>query len=179
MNARRKVGLGELKLPLTGRHFFTVVGGPYREKPNTYVGVKMAKEIKAEAQVSIPTDDFSTPPLKVLDAGLEQAVTLLLAGEPLYVGCMGGRGRTGLFLAILAKVLDVKGPVEYVRKEYYGHAVETDEQYAFVTEYEAPAAVTKMIRKARRQAQWYFWSKPFWANQLTREPAGLPTKVIF
>jgi len=165
---------------LTGRHYFTVVGGPYKERPNTYVGVKLAEEINRPCDVNIPTVDFDVPPKAVLDAGLAQAVTLLLAGEPLYVGCMGGKGRTGLFMAVLAKVLGVVNPVEYVRAEYYAHAVETKSQYAYVTEYEAPAAVTKAIRKARLTATWAFWSKRFWTSgKLTREPAGLPTKVIF
>ena len=167
-------------MSLTGRHYFTVVGGPYMDRPNTYVGVKMAEEVNRPCDVDIPTRDYDVPPMDKLDAGLEQAVVYLLAGEPLYVGCMGGKGRTGLFLAVLAKVLGVVNPVEYVRAEYYSHAVETEPQYKYVTEYEAPASVTKAIRRARLMATWGFWTKRFWTSgKLTREPAGLPTKVIF
>lgn len=41
-------------------------------------------------------------------------------------------GRTGLFLAILAKAVGFNDPVAYVRKHYYNHAVETAEQAKYV-----------------------------------------------
>lgn len=164
------MALGQLRIPLDRRHYFLVTGGPYFDRPDTMIGVKMAAEINRPADVSIPTRDFSTPDLADLDTGLVQAATALVNGDPLYVGCMGGKGRTGLFLAVLCKALGVKKPVEYVRKHYYAHAVETSEQYAFVTTYRVPVAVTALVQAARRQAQWYFWTKQFWFRNLTRKP---------
>ena len=45
---------------------------------------------------------------------------------------MGGIGRTGLFLAALAKLSGEKDPVAYVRKHYMPHAVETQQQQDFI-----------------------------------------------
>ena len=56
--------------------------------------------------------DFQVPDRLKLYRGLNKALDLMLAGEPLYVGCMGGKGRTGLFLAVLVKAFGVKKPVE-------------------------------------------------------------------
>ena len=42
---------------------------------------------------------------------------------------MGGWGRTGLFLALLAKVCGVENPVTYVRENYSPRAVETTDQH--------------------------------------------------
>ncbi len=133
--------LGQLELPLIGRKKYTVTGGPYLQKPSHMVGVKLAREIRAHYDVSIPVTDFSVPSKKDLDAGLERIVDLLANGQPLYVGCMGGRGRTGLVLSVLAKAFGVKHPVEYVRDTYSHHAVETEEQYEFVESYKIPAKI--------------------------------------
>lgn len=144
--------LGNVKLFIRGEKFYTVYGGPYRKKPIMMKGVKMAAEIVADCDVDIPTRDYQVPDKKKLEDGLRKAVDLILKGEPLYVGCMGGMGRTGLFLAILAKAFRVKSPVPYIRKKYYFHAVETPEQYSFVTKFKIPADVKKKIRFAK------YWS---------------------
>lgn len=169
-DVRVRVGLGELKLPLTKRHYFTVVGGPYYDRPDNMVGVKMAAEINSRCDVNIPTRDFQTPELETLRRGLTEAVERVLQGDPLYVGCMGGKGRTGLFLAVLAKAMGVKNPVEFVREHYYPHAVETAQQYQFVQTFPIPEDVREQVRRARLHAQWYFWTKDFWFKSLTRKP---------
>jgi hypothetical protein len=170
-----KIGLGDLKVPLTKRHYFTVTGGPYYDRPTSMVGVKMAQEIHLPCDVDIPTRDFSVPTPATLAYGLAEAVEQMLRGEPLYVGCMGGRGRTGLFLAVLAKAMGVKQPVEFVRKHYYPHAVETADQYRFVQEFEIPLDVKAAVKQARLNAQWYFWTKKFWFANLTRKPGRAHT----
>ena len=149
---RESVGNGSLRLPLAyGRHF-QVWGGPFPECPPDMVGVKMAKEIRKPCSIDIPTPDFSVPSKEILDAGLAETVDAILKRRPVYVGCMAGRGRTGLFLAILAKTFGIENPVEYVRQHYFPHAVETDGQYKFVTSYQPPEAVAKQIKSAR------FWA---------------------
>jgi hypothetical protein len=153
----QKIGLGLLKLPVNHWQYFTVYGGPYLDIPEGFQGVKLAKEIKTPCHVSIPIKDFSIPATSALDAGLYKAVGLLLQGEPVYAGCMGGRGRTGLFLAILAKAFGVASPVEYVREHYSNHAVETTEQYDFVMNYEVPAGVARQIQQVRRWSWLRFW----------------------
>ena len=53
------------------------------------------------------------------------------------VGCLGGQGRTGLFLALLAKVWGIADPVKYVRRVYLRRAVETRDQEEWVADFEA------------------------------------------
>lgn len=144
-------GNGHMVLPLRGKKFYVVYGGPYRSRPTNTdtIGVKMAAEIDRPVDVDIPTVDFSTPPKHLLDAGLIKAVKYMVKGEVLYVGCMAGQGRTGLFLAILAKAFGIKNPVEYVRGHYYAHAVETPEQYNFISNYEIPQEVVRELRWAK------------------------------
>jgi len=161
---------GTLQIPLTGRQHFVVTGGPFRECPDTMWGVKMAAEIEKPCAVDIPTRDFHVPDRLLLYRGLEKAVDLVLAGDPIYVGCMGGIGRTGLFLAILAKAFGVKQPVKFVRAGYYAHAVETPEQQTYVKAFKVNPRVRAKIKQARRQARWYFWTPVFWKSNLTRLP---------
>lgn len=152
--------LGQLQIPLNKRQFFVVTGGPFMECPKSMKGVKMAKEIKQECAVDIPTQDFQVPDRKLLYRGLAKALDMMLAGEPLYVGCMGGKGRTGLFLAVLAKSMGVKKPVEFVREKYYSHAVETKEQYDFVKKFTITPSLRKKVKQARKWA-WLTYGLPF------------------
>jgi hypothetical protein len=152
--------LGTLDLPLREGRAFTVIGGPFTDHASRYptcVGVKMAKEIDRRCDISIPTRDFNVPSLDDLNKGLEAAVNNILAGKPVYIGCMAGRGRTGLFMAILAKAFGIKNPVEYVRANYFAHAVETDGQYQFVMGYPIPEAVQRDIKWARVKSYIFFW----------------------
>jgi hypothetical protein len=166
-------GLGQLKIQVNKRQFFVVTGGPFRECPPSMKGVKMAKEIAAVCAVDIPTQDFQTPDRRTLYRGLSKAIDLLLAGEPLYVGCMGGKGRTGLFLAVLVKAFGVKKPVEYVRANYYAHAVETPEQYKFVKQFTITPPIKRKVKLLRR----WSWLK-FWKTNLTRLPMEAPKDKV-
>jgi protein-tyrosine phosphatase len=48
-----------------------------------------------------------------------------------HVGCRAGIGRTGLFLACLARAAGVEGdPIAHVRAQYDPHAAETAAQEA-------------------------------------------------
>lgn len=90
-----------------------IYAGSYKIKPKECMGVKMAEEINAICNINIPVKDFSVPP----DTGLvmRSAVRVLngifLDEEAWYVGCMGGVGRTGLFLSVLTKLLVAKEQV--------------------------------------------------------------------
>lgn len=152
---------GTLPLPMPWGSRFEVTGGRSHGRPEDMFFVKMAGEIAVPCDVDIPTRDFDTPPLRLLNMGLAAAVTAILRERPVYVGCMGGIGRTGLFLAILAKAWGVEDPVAYVREHYLGHAVETKQQQQFVAEYEVPVGVTAAIKTARL---WH-WVQPWKAGR--------------
>lgn len=128
------------------KKFLQVHGGPYRQRPEGHFGVKMAAEIKAPCDVSIPTEDYSVPDVKALSDGLTQTLKFMAQNRkaPVYVGCMGGIGRTGLFMAVMAKAFGVDAPVPYVRQFYYGHAVETQEQREFVEAFQITPAQRRL-----------------------------------
>lgn len=149
---------GTIKLPLVFGKFFVVAGGPYRQVPDNMVGVKMAVEISHPHQISIPTRDFDVPRVEDVDKGLVEAVNAILNGDPVYVGCMGGIGRTGLFLAILAKAFGVLDPVPYTRDQYNHHAVETKQQMQYVQDYPIPLDVQFSIGLAKFFKVWTFRS---------------------
>lgn len=56
--------------------------------------------------------------------------------EPIFFGCAGGIGRTGLFLACIAKALNIKNPINYVREYYNSMAIETTKQEDFINKFE-------------------------------------------
>lgn len=128
--------------------FGTVVlhAGPYRNIPRGFAGIKLAEEISKECAVHLPIRDFSVPEYSAqVENALIATIALGRAGSPLYAGCMGGMGRTGLFLALLQKVAQRSSwtlwqrlterptdPVVWVRKHYHPNACETREQVAYV-----------------------------------------------
>lgn len=155
--------LGSISLPATFGRYFEVYGGPYRAKPAEYVGVKLALEIDADCTVNLPIRDFCTPNPQMAQTALVKIVQLIAQGHPVYLGCMGGKGRTGLMLALLAKAWGISDPIEYVRTFYYAHAVETKEQERFVMQ----LPITPDIRRAVRWAKIRTLLKPL-SKRLTR-----------
>ncbi len=121
-----------------------VYGGPYRHIPAGLCGVKMAEEIQAGCDVDVPTKDFNVPQVDRFKIGLVHAILLLRKHGEIYVGCMGGVGRTGLFMSALAKIMEMHQPlpssgdgniasyVQYVRDHYNHHAVETSKQMQYL-----------------------------------------------
>jgi hypothetical protein len=120
-----------------------VTGGPYLHRLPGYAGVKLAAEIDAECAINLPTEDFSVPDVEQCERALAAAIALAAAGSPIYVGCMGGIGRTGLFLALLAKISlrsmkpwyslsSHQDPVAFIRNTFKPHAVETKQQQEYV-----------------------------------------------
>lgn len=136
-----------MRLPL-GRSMVFIQGGPYRDRPVEVAGVKMAVEIDLPCDVDIPTRDFNVPEHRHLTWGLAKAMWLLRTKGHIYVGCMGGVGRTGLFMAVLTRVLQGKTgteAVEEVRRQYRPHAVETQEQNDYVSDF--PVAGLQALRR--------------------------------
>ena len=145
-NAVQSIGrIVEIPMPFGT---IAVQGGPYRAKPRGWPGIKLAKEIRSAYAVSLPVADYSVPDSDMpVEKALLATITLAAAGSPIYVGCMGGIGRTGLFLALLRKVSarstrkfwswqSHEDPVAWVRKNYHAHACETEEQVKYVHEFD-------------------------------------------
>lgn len=135
------VTMGSISARIFGGTFRAYHAGERR-----LVSVKMAEEINRECDISIPTQDFSVPSTQDMQEGVRSAIKAMSQGNDIYVGCMGGIGRTGLFMGVMAKVAaDYAGekidPVKYVRRNYYAHAIETAEQQEFVRTFDTTEAV--------------------------------------
>lgn len=143
-------------LPMLGGEY-CAAGGPYLSKPVGFRGVKLASEIPAESDLELGCEDFSTPdPAETISVARE-ALRLLANGESVYCGCMGGIGRTGTFLAVLAKACGIRKPVDYIRNTYYAYAVETPAQEEFI------AGLN--VRSLRWSLRWWRlcrWLDPGW-----------------
>jgi hypothetical protein len=132
------IGNGSIMLSLRGGKFLRVYGGPYPKKPSRMRGVKMAQEINLPCDVSVPTADFGVPSREDLLKGLNAVLGFLRDRDEVYVGCMGGIGRTGTFLALLLKLWGSERPVAHLRSIYLNHAVETRKQEELVEAFTFP-----------------------------------------
>lgn len=132
-----------------GTKIYRIYGGPYKQKPECIRGVNMALEIDAKCTVDIPTADFNVPNNLLMEHALYKALILLKTEGAIYAGCLGGIGRTGLFMVLMAKVsIGMAGhsdgvdlPVKFVREHYNSHAVETQEQLSYVRGFDVSTVV--------------------------------------
>lgn len=123
-----------------------ISAGPYRSKPKTQPGIKLAGEFDLPCIVDCPIKDFGVPNPKLIESSLLSTIVLMKGGIVPYVGCWGGKGRTGLFLALLLKVAHkattrwwqpkASDYVAGIRNLYSKEAVETQEQEAFVRDFD-------------------------------------------
>jgi protein-tyrosine phosphatase len=90
--------------------------------------------------IHIPLPDFGIPDdLESWQAGLDAAVAAARRGKNIAVHCLAGVGRTGIFMACLAKeVLGLEGleAIEWVRESLRG-AMENWRQEEFVIGYQS------------------------------------------
>lgn len=90
--------------------------------------------------IQYPIADFDTPKdQNLLENTLQQVIQKANNGEHVAVHCFAGRGRTGLFLALLTRrIMGVDGEtaISYLRK--YFPAVETSDQEKLVKNYQPP-----------------------------------------
>jgi hypothetical protein len=140
-----------------------VFGGPFKEYvpgQRRVYSVKMALECPVASDITVPTEDFGVPTQAMMAHGVQGALEAIFTGNDIYVGCGWGIGRTGTFMACLAKVMldyglevdwfnaelsvpdaldkyETKVPaVAYVRKHYLKGAVETKAQEKFIADFD-------------------------------------------
>lgn len=133
---------GSMPLPF-GCSKRRVYAGPYLAKPAQTFGVKVAAEIDSPSDLWVPIRDFGVPRSDMYDQVLFSllfSLEKIARGRQVYVGCRGGIGRTGMYLALLAKFMGIYDPVGYVRHYYLKGAVETVEQESYVARFKLPAS---------------------------------------
>lgn len=125
---------GTLPLMVAGRAV-TITGGPFDAIPDGAFGVCLEMQARKAwlADVKLPTADFGVPEPAALRQAVGEVLRQLQAEpeRPVHIGCRAGIGRTGLFMACLAKAAGVEGDaLVYVRTHYLSHAAETPAQEA-------------------------------------------------
>lgn len=95
---------GQIKMMLNGEEVI-IMGGPYLEKPVEIAGVKLAKELNEDCDIDLPIADFSIPDELQTRIALSKSMQILNREKVIYIGCMGGIGRTGLFMALLVNYI--------------------------------------------------------------------------
>jgi len=115
--------------------------GPTKDLPPGYMLIRCAEEIPvAEEYIAydLGVRDFATFEEENLDAALPGIIEDLEVGRPLYVGCMGGTGRTGTLLALLVAqhpAFTGGRAIDYIRQVYKPGAIETKDQEKQVRTY--------------------------------------------
>jgi len=132
-HGRLSINLGWL---FANRHV-AITGGPYDQYTPTNgsfgVCVRAERIPQDKVDVVLPIQDFQVPADGAAVAvAIKGALEAALTGKDVYVGCMGGYGRTGLFLALIAKAAGVSRPIAFVRRNYCSHAVETRDQANYI-----------------------------------------------
>jgi protein-tyrosine phosphatase len=125
---------GSMTLEVAGKPV-TITGGPFDSIPEGAYGVclEVASAKAGQADVLLPTADFGLPEPEALRAAVAKVLAQMEAepGRPVHVGCKGGVGRTGVFMAALAKAAGVEGDaLDHVRRHYLANAAETPAQEA-------------------------------------------------
>lgn len=98
---------GKIELELNGSKV-TVLGGPYRDREPGIRGVKLAAEITAPYDVKLDIEDFGVPEVPKTIRALAETIEILDDYGVVYIGCAGGIGRTGMFMALLALVVSIQ-----------------------------------------------------------------------
>lgn len=142
MTAKIRYRVKTVPLPLPDGSMGFVAAGPTRDCPDDYYLIRCAAEIAFpgdQVAYDFATEDFTPIPGGKIEANLPALINELYdPHRPLYVGCMGGTGRTGTLLALIVAqnpAFSASAAVQWVRDHYKTGAVETQEQFKQIETY--------------------------------------------
>lgn len=120
-------------------------GGSFFHAPdeNKFFTINLMKEHPLPCSKYIPITDFSQP--LTPNEFVEAFEDILGQEKDVYVGCFGGRGRTGLFMSCFLKYIGEQSPLRRVREEYHPHAVETEGQWLFLCDFPKRSDVSSTL----------------------------------
>lgn len=131
--------------------YFEIHGGPIANAPGNAFRVRLAPEVPAPAEVTVAVPDFGVPsdPDAWRAAALKLIRVALKGKRPVYTGCRGGIGRTGMMIATIAKIMGEPHPVRWTRIHFRREAVETTSQEQWVAGLDVSAERDWLLRRAR------------------------------
>lgn len=104
-------------------------GGIYEDLPEVDVVIEL-HERRSNNYIFVPIKDFDVPDLP--KEFWHKLYKKIQGYNKVMVRCLGGHGRTGMVLAILAGSSGIDYPCKFIREKYCEHAIETDEQKKYV-----------------------------------------------
>ena len=139
----KNLGHGYIEIVYEGR-LMRVYGGSFLRSPllGTHIyRVCLAEEITdLKYEHKLPISDFSTPTLRDLVLSLDTVFNHTDGYDEIYAGCMGGYGRTGLFISAMVMVCQTEPNAalarEAVRGTIHPYCVETQSQFNLLCELE-------------------------------------------
>lgn len=100
----------------------------------TFTGRNWPWKQGSEFLFKVPDMGVPSKPVEYVKM-VDWAKTQIDAGKKLHCGCIGGHGRTGMFLAALVSRYGEKDAIKYVRTNYCQKAVESATQVKFLGEH--------------------------------------------
>lgn len=173
-------GVPIVAMKLPGFQNRVLLGGGFWQCPEGAFGVNMAKELRSsKCSINLGVEDHGAPDFIQAEEAVREVLKVLVFNEQdVFVGCMGGQGRTGTFLALLANCLRSPGRnvvdwywgVDYVRTKYRVGAVESRHQMAFLKDF--PYHYLNLVSLRAVRAAWVWdrvspWA-PEWLKHLTK-----------
>ena len=118
-----------------------------------YLGVSLllGKDHLQEGDIHIPTADFTAPPMNLIRKAVKKTMVEAVRGRKIYVGCGAGIGRTGTFLACVAKAAGYRHPIKWLRSQYHPQAVETKDQRELIQFFDYSPYWSTMIARLERK----------------------------
>lgn len=114
---------------------FNLYCGSYYDKLQGVKGIKLAPEIVKYADYELAIPDFSVPKTSEVLRLIDWISNTTTESYELYLGCLGGFGRTGLIAACILIGLtgiDAQGAITEVRSKIHQNCIETRTQELFV-----------------------------------------------
>ena len=127
---------GELIHSYMSNEISTVVMLAGEDETMKITGHNLIEEYKAQGinVISLPITDFGVPEVPAVRDTISQVLSISQKGRNIAIHCHAGVGRTGMFMACLAKIGMGLSPEDSIRwvREYIPGAIEVPEQEKLV-----------------------------------------------